>query len=377
MFKKRRSTFIVSILLILVTSLSFLLSDAINLKQQLKVRTIDSSNLGTLSYEEKAEQILSGFDNYDYFEDQEAITFEASVNVATDCLSQLQYLSTEIETTTKKYVTRLDAENEKFYIITQYIQEEKVVYEEKTETVPYYDEYSDDYYVQMPDGTVVSMYETLKAGGVNECLVVVAGLAITAAEAAVLLAALVIVAAPVIYTTVVTIVTTIVTLVRSFFSWLRSLWKPKTVTKTAVVATTVIAYSITIADTKVDLKRFDENKKYEETKYYVAVADTVDGFLYVSDTPIDDLQALAILTRLSYVSGATKNKNGVTPQLVISVYTPNGYDAYLLASEAGTILMNPGATHHAATRPGYFNHYHPGGVYKETSHPHVFYGEAL
>lgn len=60
----------------------------------------------------------------------------------------------------------------------------------------------------------------------------------------------------------------------------------------------------------------------------------------------------------------------------MSLYTPDtsGADAYLIAAEAGAILGSPGAIHHTARYPGYFNHYHPGIEYTSQSHPHVFYG---
>lgn len=65
---------------------------------------------------------------------------------------------------------------------------------------------------------------------------------------------------------------------------------------------------------------------------------------------------------------------GSNKTFVISLYALNNESALLIATEAGTILGNPGALHHFATKTGYFNHYHPGATYTSLSHPHVFYG---
>jgi hypothetical protein len=356
-----------SLALIVIVSVMCILPNFINSKNQTLTRNVDVESLGTLSYEEKVEKYLEKFDDYEISTTDNFINFEATIDMSSIDISPFGFLSTNAQTTTKKYATRFDIENERFYVVTKYIQDDEVVYSEELETIPYYDDYMDDYYIQMPDGSYVSVYETLSDENMDECLVLTAT-AITTAELAILLATVVIIAAPAI--------TSVVTWVKSFWSWFKSLWTAKTVTKTTTVVTTTISYTISIANTKVEAKKFDTNKKYEEGQYYIAIADIVDGFLYVTDNSVDDITALAILTTSTYVSGATKNKNGVFPQLVVSLYTPNGYDAYLIAVEAGTILGDPGAIHHLANKTGYFNHYHPGSVYTTTSKPHVFYGSA-
>ena len=220
---KKRNIF-VSCFLSLLMSLSFILPSIISSKNSIKLRSIDVNELGTLSYEEKAEQILEIFDEYDYSENDDRFTFKANIDVSSQDTTSLEFLDDNSEKTTKNFVLDFDYENE---------------------------------------------------------------------------------------------------------------------------------------------------------KYYVAIADTVDGFLYVSDIALSDEEALAVLTTSTFVTGATANKKGIFPQLVVSLYTPNWYDAYLIACAAGTILGNPGATHHTANRIGYYNHYHPGEIYLDTSKPHVFYGQAL
>lgn len=372
LFKKK--TIITSVFLTLILCFSFLLPGFINSKEIISTRELNVNQIGTISYEEKANQLLSSFDNYSINSNDSQITFEASSDISTLDFSQIQYLSTNATTTVKKYKTNLDIENEKFEIITEFIQDDKIVYTETIETTPYYDEYSDDYFITMPDGTIVSVSSCLETENFNECAFVLAalGVTLTATEVAVLLTSVAIVAAPQIVEVVNVVYTYVVSWVRSFWSWFKSLWTTKTTRVETKTTTITIKYNITIANTKVEAKPYDKTKKYELGVYYVAIADTDDGLLYVSTSPIENLSALAVLTSSSYVKSAHSGSNKL---FVISLYTPNQNSASLIATEAGTILGNPGAIHHLANRPGYFNHYHPGSEYTSSSHPHVFYGE--
>ena len=380
MFKTKTRNIITSLAMLCVMTLSLLLPTFISAKKEdVATRDINVSELGMLSYEDKAEEILSNFDNYEISNDDKTVSLNAEIDLSGSTIVNNTELSSDASTTIKKYSVDLDVENEKFYIVVQYLQDDELVHEEKIETIPHYDEYTDDYYVEMPDGTTISMYETLMSSNLDQCCatLVIAGVALTAQEAAVLLAAVVIVATPVIVNVVTVIVETIVTWVKSFWRWFKSLWTAKTTTRTTTVVTQAISYTISIAGTQVDVKKYDNNRRFEECEYYLAIADTADGFLYVSDYKLNDIQALAVLTSSTYVTGATRDRHGNFPQLCVSLYTPNGYDAFLIAVEAGTILGDPGAVHHIAKKPGYFHHYHPGSTYTDLSHPHVFYGQPV
>ena len=369
----KKKTFFTSFVLACILCLSFLLPNFIYSNNGLSTRNIDVNEMSILSYEEKAQQLLNTFDEYSISNDENTVSFEGLVDISSFDFSGIQYLSTTADTTVKKYKTDLDVANEKFYIITEYIQDDVVVYSEKVETTPYYDKYEDDYYISMPDGTNISISENISAENFNQCSVTLAalGIALTAKEAAVLLSAVVIVAAPVIVEVVNVVVTTIVTWVRSFWSWFRSLFTKTTTTVTTTTITTTLSYTISISNTKVDAKPYDKTKKYEIGQYYVAVADTDDGLLYVSPDPISNISALAILTTSSFVKSAHKGSN---KSFVISLYTPTNDVACLIATEAGTLIGSPGAVHHDAKKVGYFKHYHPGLTYTDLSHPHVFYG---
>ncbi len=319
--------------------------------------------------------MLEAFDEYTIDNSDENIVFEGIMDISSLDLSGVQFLSTSADETIKKYQTNLDMENEKFSIITQYIQDGEVVYEESMDTIPYYDEYGDDYYINMPDGTTISVSESITTDNMNQCSVTLAaiGIALTAKEVAVLLTAVTIVAAPVVVQVVKTVVTTIVTWVKSFWSWFRSLFTKKTTTVYTTTVTTAISYSVSLSGTKVEAKPFSKTMNFKPNKFHIAIADTEDGILYVSQAAVDSVSALAILTTATYVTSA----HGSGKQFVVSLYTKYGSDAYNMASSAGAILGIPGATYHPATKRGYYNHYHPGAKYdNRLSKPHVFYGSA-
>lgn len=369
---KSKSCFI-CIILVFILSFSLTLPNFMSSKNSISTRDINVNEIGLMSYEEKVTQLMNSFDNYSLNNDDFQISFEAYNDISNFDFSGIEYLSTDADNTIKKYKTNLDLENEKFYIITEYIQDNAVVFTENIETIPYYDEYENDYFILMPDGTNVSLSESLSSNSFNECSATLAalGIALTAAEVAVLLTAVVVIAAPVIVEVVNVVVTTVVSWVKSFWSWFRSLWTQKTTTVVTTTTSIALSYTISISQTKVEAKPYDKSMHFELNKYYIAIADTDDGLLYVSQSAIDNLSALAVLTNSTFVKSAHKGSN---KSFVVSLYTQTNANASLIATEAGTILGSPGAIHHFANKTGYFNHYHPGQSYTDLSHPHVFYG---
>ena len=117
---------------------SFLFND-----KKLSARYINVNEIGTLSYEEKVDQILSGFSDYSASVDEDIICFEGDIEISENSLSQLSFVVSMDAPVIKKYSTRLDMENQKFYIITKYEQEGVVIHNEEIEAEPIYDELTD------------------------------------------------------------------------------------------------------------------------------------------------------------------------------------------------------------------------------------------
>ncbi|MBQ7977731.1 MAG: hypothetical protein IJ301_04010 [Clostridia bacterium] len=333
---------------------------------ELTTRDINVNEIGMLSYEEKVDQLLNEFDVYSYDYTNTEITFEGSLIRNLSDITGYQKLNTiDDSEVTKTYSTKFNVETETFTLITKFEQSGVVIKTTEESVIPYYDSTEDDYFIPLEDGTALSVAEALKDDNFNECVAIVDDAAILVAAA---LAITIVVAAPVIVDVVTTVVTQVVTWVKSFWSWFRSLFTKKTVTVTSSVVTTTITYPITISGTTYKLKKYEKTRYFDPLSYYLALADTDDGFMYISTTPINESVARAVIYSATFVPSAHQNSK---KSFVASVYTENQARASNIAATVGSMLGCPGNIHHYAMKIGYFSHYHPGSIYHE---PHVFYG---
>lgn len=380
MFSKRRNNFIACFMSLLMC-LSFILPCITSAKTSLTERDINVNELGMMSYEEKVEQILEPFDSYGGEVDEERLQFESTMEIV-KTENNLQFL-TNVQTgqvVLKEFNTILDTDKEVFYITTNYIVDDEVIYTEEIETVPYYDEETDDYFIEMPDGEIVSVKEIVNnEENMQECLAMeaamvgTAGTAAVAVLAATLLLATVVVLQPQIDVDVTYVTKKVVSWVKSFFRWFRSILKAVVRTITTAVITKTISYSITYDYKTYKLKPFTKELAKAVSGYYLALADTDDGLLYVCPIPLTMEKALPFLIASEAITIGSAHK-GSNKSFVLSLYTSTALMACTIAVEAGTLLGNPGAILHTASKTGYFDHYHPGGLYIRENNPHVFYG---
>lgn len=335
----------------------------------LAVRDFDVSDIGTLSYEEKAQDVLEQFDTYAYTEKDGSIEFNGSLTKSVSEFGGFEYLNTLDESElTRNYSTKVNCETGMISLVITTTQNGEIIEQIEEETTPVYDEETDDYVIILDDGSKISVSESLLTDNLNPCV------ALLGVAAAAVVAIVIIVLVPVIET----IVNAIVSAVTSFWSWLKGLFGKKSVFTT--VETKEITYSVSINNTTYKLeeynrvlKKYNDSRYFDNQLYYLAVADTDDGCLYISTTNVSELVAQTVLTSEILIETAhkDKHKNGNLPKFVLSVYTQNQQRAYNLAYAAGKKLGDPGALHHTAREPGYFNHYHPGAAYFD---PHCFYG---
>ena len=74
LFKKK--TFFTSLVLTCILCLSFLLPSLASINNDLATRNINVNEIGTLSYEEKAQQLLNTFDEYSILNDENNALYE-------------------------------------------------------------------------------------------------------------------------------------------------------------------------------------------------------------------------------------------------------------------------------------------------------------
>lgn len=368
LFKKIFAPVLMSVLL----CLSFIMPSFINVNGAIKERTVDVEELGMLTYEQKVEQMLEPFDSYEADIDNNVLMLDLELSVDISDLSGFEFLTTLNDPIIKKYKTSLDIENEKFYIVTQYIQNGKIIDEEKVETEPYYDGENDDYLIAFPDGSIESVKESITANNnLNECFV--ATMVATSTVAVTLLAATILVLAPEITTSVITIVKTVYNWVKSFFSWFRSLFRRVATTVTTTVVTHVATPSISIDNVKIITQVLTKAilLTLSVTSYYLCFADPTNGQMYISVSPITHDIALTFMqfpTLVPCIGDTNKD-------MIASVFTVSNLMALSIAQEAGIASMTP--ENHGVSK-GYYWHYHSryeiitrqGGL---PARPHAFF----
>ena len=340
----------------------------------LQTRTIDVNEIGTLSYEEKVNQLLEDFDVYSYDYADNTITFNGEfTRDLTDFLNYQQLSTIDNTPITKAYSTRFNCKEEVFTLITTYSQNGIVINQTSDSVVPFYDEALNDYFITLEDGSKISVSESLELDNMENCVAIVAAVPLAIVAAA--LAVTIVVAAPTIVQVVETVVTTVVSWVRSFWSWFCSLWKPVTKTVTTTSVTTVATPALTIDRTTYKTKavtKDDIKTRFGNSLYYLAFADPTNGYMYFSVVPITQAQAIAILNSAVYVP-CIGNPN---KQMIASTYTFYQASALAVAQVVGLNSRTPAnfPENHGNGKPGYFWHYHTIPAAPHDHSPHSFFG---
>ncbi len=374
----KKKTVFISMFLVFVLCLSFLLPNYINLNNDLATRNIDVNEIGTLSYEEKVSQLLNDFDVYSYNFDSTLITFSGEFTKDVCDFQSVVFLSTADETpVTQKYSTRLDTESEKFYVVTSYYQNNKLINSIEKECEPTFNEEKNDYFIELENGDIISVSESINTKNMNNCIAIVDDAAILLAAA---LAITVVVVAPAITQVVTTVITKVYSWVRSFFWWLKSLFV-KTVVTTTVVE--VLTPTITISQTTYKTKEVTNTdiKTKDPNLYFGAFADPSNGKMYFTILPISKEMAVSILYTPIVVPCIGDEKR----TMLASTYTFYEYNALYIASVLGLATRTPAGSPEKHGGIGYFKHYHTfptaitigknGKNYE--SNPHSFFGLSI
>ena len=188
---------------------------------------------------------------------------------------------------------------------------------------------------------------------------------------AALLVITIIVAYPVISQSVTVLVEKVYEVISSFFRWLTRII---TKTVTTYIVNTSVKYKVKIGSKSYTLTKIkDKTRTFTRGLFYPAVADTDDGYVYISSVPISQSEAVGILASSKKVKAASSNK-----YFTLSTYTYYSYDARNAAIAAAKVLGKDGYTQHGyhndkGLKKGvFFIHYHPG--IPIASHAHSFYG---
>ncbi len=171
-FKKK--AIIISIFMAIIVSLSFLMSGYINSKTEIAVRNVNVSEIGTLSYEEKAAELKEKFDSIETFENDDYIGFCGEVNVDKYNLLNTNYENEDVK---EKYSSQINKNTDEITIEKDVIVDGTSVGTISESFSTWYDETNDRYLLIDQDGNEIDVFTQLDEDNMNECFALFAFIA--------------------------------------------------------------------------------------------------------------------------------------------------------------------------------------------------------
>lgn len=334
-----------------------------------------------MTYEEKANLLISKFASVNAYMDENVLSFEGSTFGKTN-ETKISYLNSKNEQIEKQYSAQLNVETGIISVRISYLLNEEVIKQDNYEAEPYYYEIADDYYIDIEDETL-SVRDLIDQGNIQECIAIADDIVVGGAIAACLVLC-VVCNDPTFQKSVKQVVTTITetvtTFVKSFISWFKSLFQKvvRTIVKQVVttVETVKTIYNITVNSIDYSLEAVSSSTRKKDGNYYLALADYLDGNVYFSGLSISKETAISIMTyKISVPLSSNRNKF-----MLLSTYTPLESDARSIAVQGsinngfgGEVHLDP--PHIRPTSKGtFFKHYHPAPAQTVTT-SHSMFGE--
>lgn len=309
--------------------LMFSLFNGTPVAREVKVRTLDTGSIASLSYDERAQQELEQFDEYEVYEQQngDIIKFVGtrsySAGEFTDCdYVDLNYEDVNVtydlscDTNTSEVTVEVTYEQNDEVVNVDYVNISKIEYQEDEECAIIYFE----------DGTIVNSHDYLSEETLDNCVAIAAA---AAGTVTVLLQVVVVV-----------LVAVIVYYVLSWlFPWLeRAVTSYRYERRTAYKQQTYAVPAITIngvryeakPKTKAEVKALPRKKSGSDPAvYYLAFASGISNKKDVKDTVLTE-GGLYIANKITYAEAievmttsevAKVTRDGVTYSFIPSIYS--------------------------------------------------------
>ena len=260
--------------------LSIVLPSISNSQNQLSTRSINAEELGTLSYEEKVDNLSEQFANVQTESDGDDFYFSGEINY-----SEIDLLSTEYEDSdvTKNINAKLSTSEETIEISNDVVIDGEHVFEESFKFSTEYNEETEELFIVDENGDKVNILEELKEENIEECFFLTATLSFFAALTVKQIVAIVVVAA--VATTVVVVASNADAISRDLDRLLsgvkdgaKSFWEK---IKLACGKITAIALSSSIALTAELATAVYEKAKNRKDCYLLCGTITGNGFIPV------------------------------------------------------------------------------------------------
>lgn len=247
---------IISLFLALVLALPFVLSGFSN-SVSVSTRTINVSEIGTLSYEEKIEKIKSEFDSYEIDDQENFTTFTAEIK-------NISYLSSDNNDSEVKeqFSSCLNKIEETISISNSLIVDGEKIEENNQEFTAYYDEILDTVYLVDSNGNKIDILKEFQESNKDECFFLTALItALTIKQIVAIVVVTVVAATIVVVATSPTIQSEIKKIVSGAIDKITSVWE-KLQLKTGKITATKLNKSISLTPAlAVELYEQVKNKK--------------------------------------------------------------------------------------------------------------------
>lgn len=166
----------VSALLVLVMIVIFISPNFFNVNAALQTRNIDVDEIGTLSYEQKYDKMVSQLDDLQVDHQGGVGYIRASLND----ISPINYTTTADDNCNEEYLAVVDFENNTINLDYDLnINDEKVESGSLSADV-FYDEVNEITYLILPDGLMVNVLEQFDESNMDECITITAAATIFA-----------------------------------------------------------------------------------------------------------------------------------------------------------------------------------------------------
>lgn len=381
-------------LLVYIISLSCILTSCSNVKKTYNLREIDLDLVVKNDLKNHVNVLLQNFDAYESCEERENCSFEGKTLFDAKTFKRVDLMSAETnfnETITEVFNIQADLDESNFAYNFDYLDSVNILIESYSGNVsPSYDSFFDDYFIEF-GGNNFYFKDALQS--FEECGVSCRLIDRTTeygGSGFIILVGIIAIGAAVVSMPENTLVSDFLYWWESFLTWLTNLGRD--VDGASTTTNIDYRYQTEINGYVYQMDRIKETPMREQGKYYVAVADYDDGYVYMCNIalPIDNDNSAAKSVIILGLQGDPGSKivSVTNPDhlFLLSLYTVNGLDAEYVTKKANGYVTGNYCSYFDSVHDGpdhnktgiYFEHYHPGvKTNSDVRTPHCFYGTAI
>ena len=164
--KLKKSLLLTALTIVVALIATFICNSLIFSKHSLAVRSVNVDEIGTLSYEEKVDQLTERFESITTSEDEESYYFSGEIDIDSLDLLSTNYQGQEVK---EKYLSTINKHDESIVMGKDVVIDGEVVASVEEKYLTRYDKASDKYYLVDDQGNEIDVLAELEDENVNEC----------------------------------------------------------------------------------------------------------------------------------------------------------------------------------------------------------------